>query len=151
MEQRAEDLGLEPLVLLLLAAGGPGTLRLADNWPLHRVLAEASADTAWAPWLPPLTHRPDPLLVRRVCGLDDALLALATAGGLVPTAGPGWRPSRPARATATRHLRALDHAARDHLTGLARRWWELAGAEAERRGRLPAAAASRVCRAPRRS
>jgi hypothetical protein len=131
-------------VLLLVAAGGPGTVRLTDNWPLHRVLAEASAHTAAAPWLPALAHRPDPLLVRRVSGLDDALLALAAAGGLVPTAGPGWRPSRPARAAATRQLLALDDAAREHLTALARRWCHLARAEAERRGRVLPAAASRA-------
>jgi hypothetical protein len=134
-QRAAERLAVEPLVLLMLAAGGPERMRLSDSWPLHRVLAEQASGASARPWLPRLGHRPDPVLTRRVSGVDEAVLALAESGALVPD-GSGWRPSRPAMASARRHLRAMDDDVRADLYRLARAWRELDRAQAERRGRV---------------
>lgn len=122
-------------MLLMVAAGGPGRVRLTDNWPLHRVLVERASDPSARSWLPRMGHRPDPVLTRRISGLDDALLALAESGALVPD-GPCWRPSRPALASARRHLRAYDDDLREDLYRLGRAWRELDRAQADRRGRV---------------
>lgn len=136
----AERMTLEPLVLLMLAAGGPDGVRLTDNWPLHRVLVQQASVGSAVPWLPRIRHLPDPFLTRRVSGLDEALVALADSGALVPD-GSCWRFSRSAMASARRHLPAFDDDVRAHLYRLGEAWRALDRAQAERRGRVLQAAA----------
>jgi hypothetical protein len=125
---------LDALFLTLMAAGGPDTVTLTDTGALHRLLATATDDPETRAWLPQVGHSPDPLLTRRVAGLDRAVLALATTGRLQPTPG-GWCLSSAGQATAERLLRDADARVEDAIRVLAARWRWLALAETRRRDR----------------
>lgn len=124
---------LRSVVLLLLAAEGPSQLRLGDNAPLHITLVDADRDGALAALLPALGHRPDPMIGRRVTGLDSLLRELAEHDLLVPTGESLWRLSAAASTSARRELAALPSQLRTQVNELGRLWRSLARAEAQRR------------------
>jgi hypothetical protein len=125
---------LARLVTLMLVAEGPSRIRLADNAALHATFVQAECEGPLAVYLPTLGHRPDPMVGRRISGLDRALQLLATDGTLVPTGGTRWRVSYAAAIVARRELADFPSAARDAIRALSRHWRRLLRAEAERRG-----------------
>lgn len=127
---------LRAVVLLLLATDGRVRLRLSDNAPLHSALIRSEGSSALQTLLPRVGHRPDPMIGRRVSGLDRALRQLAEDGSLVPVSGSRWRASGSARAVALRDLAALPLAVREGVRDLAYRWHGLATSEAQRRGAM---------------
>ena len=128
-----ERVGLDGLVLLLLAAGGPAELRLVDSGALHRAVVAAYRHGRLAGVVPQLGHRPDPMIGRRVTGLDDALRRLVADDRLVQTSAAHWRITQMASAQARRHLAALSFEHRRVLGELAASWRYLAERDAERR------------------
>jgi hypothetical protein len=138
--------GLGDLLLLLLAAGAPVPVRLSDNWPLHRALTEVDSHGPMAALLPVIGHQPDPLVGRRVTGLDAALSELARAGALTASSGGGWRPPTVVLRHGRRALAALPPSVRPAVEELAQRWYALTRAEAERR-RQPSSASPVLVRA----
>jgi hypothetical protein len=126
-------LALARLVTLMMAAEGPSRIRLADNAALHATFVQADCDGPLAFYLPTLGHRPDPMVGRRISGLDRALQLLATDGRLVPTRGARWRVSYAAAIVARREFADFPSAARDAISALSRHWQRLLRAEAERR------------------
>jgi hypothetical protein len=130
---------LEPLavlVLLLLAAGGPRHLRLADNASLHISLVRADNDGSLGEVFPQLGHRPDPMVGRRVSGLDKALRDLVACGSLVPSSAGRWRSSTAASDACKLELATKPPAFRERIRKIANCWKTLAQDEAVRRGRL---------------
>lgn len=123
---------LDALVLALLAADGPDKLMLTDTGSLHRLLASAGSDAMARQVLPRLGYRPDPILTRRVVGLDDAMLRLAGTGRLRPKDG-GWSLSTTGRAAGKRFLRQYAAPELAQVRELAERWRAAAVAETGRR------------------
>jgi hypothetical protein len=124
---------LADLVELLLVCDGPPAVRLSDNASLHGTLVRAASESTFAGLLAGLGHRPDPLLGRRVTGLDQALRNLAEDGTLVPSTQSRWRPSAVAETLARQRFDDLPSRQRRVIRELARRWRASAAAESERR------------------
>jgi hypothetical protein len=120
--------------LLLVCGGGPPAVRLSDNATLHGTLVRAANDPTFSVLLAGLGHRPDPLLGRRVTGLDQALRQLAEDGILVPSTRSWWRPSAVVRTLTRQRFEALPADRRQVIRELARRWRASAAAESARRG-----------------
>lgn len=126
-----EDLG--GLVLLMVVAGGPARLRLVDNASLHGALASAASWRRPPTPIRGLGHRPDPMVGRRVTGLDAALRRLVRDGLLIPADGLTWQPSPTAERESRAALAALPSSARASIRRLARFWQDVSEREAARR------------------
>lgn len=129
-----EALTLERLVLLMLVGDGPMDFRLADSAALHATIVQASFDGSLAAVIQRLGHRPDPMIGRRITGLDDALRELADVGTLIPITDMRWRAALGAEALARCELAALPMETRTLVRDLARHWRKLTNREAARRG-----------------
>lgn len=128
-----DRLGLDGLVLLLLVADAPIHVRLADNGTLHRAVVDAHQKGRLAGVVHALGHRPDPMIGRRVTGLDQALRVLVDSGHLVEASAARWRITNLAAAAARRRLAAFPFEHRRAVGELAASWRHLVRLDAERR------------------
>lgn len=109
------------ILMLLCSAEFEEPIGLTDNWPLHRVVVFAADHHAADRLMPSVGHRPDPMVGRRVIGLDRALASLVHRKDLVRNAS-GWRCSARAAARTTAELNGLDPDELETLRDLALVW-----------------------------
>ena len=130
---------LDELVLLLLLAGGPPRLDAGGLVALHAALRAAlddgvSEEGPLAGALAGLGHRPDPLVGRRVTGLDQTLARLRGSGWLTRDQPGGWvLPDEPGRLLA-QHLMRMPAEDVQAIRRLACEWAGVAAAHEALRG-----------------
>lgn len=120
-------------LVLLLVADVPVEVRLADSGALHRALVAAQRQGRLPGFVARLGHRPDPMIGRRVTGLDEALARLVHKVRLVEASAARWRVTPMAAAEARRLLAVLPFGDRRAVGELAASWRLLVQQDAERR------------------
>lgn len=124
-EQQTEPAPLGVLVSALLCAGEfTERFDLTDSWPLHEVVIAAAGSNTPVALLSRVGYRPDPMVGRRVVGLDHAIAAMVHEHDLIRE-GDGWRCSGHARSRALTYIGSLDEAGQAALGGLSADWQRL--------------------------